>query len=61
MYYRRSFETRAGVRRAVIEFIERDYNRSRPRSKIGYQVPAEAMDAFFERTDPACWEMPLAA
>ena len=31
----------------------RRYNRNRPHSTIGYQVPAKAMDAFFERTKPA--------
>ena len=27
-------------------------NRRRPHSTIGYRIPAEAMDGFFERTEP---------
>lgn len=50
MYY---FATRADAKHAVIEFIEADYNRRRPHSTIGYQVPARAMDSFFERTRKA--------
>lgn len=52
MYYRESFATRDGARHAVIEFIEGYYNRRRPHSSIGYKVPAQVMDAFFERTRP---------
>ncbi len=61
MYYRRSFSTRDDARHAVIEFIEVYYNRMRPHSTIGYQVPARAMDAFFERTAPRPEATPLAA
>lgn len=46
---------------AVAEFIEAYYNRRRPRSTIGCKVPAEAMAAFFERTEPKLEAMPMAA
>lgn len=61
MYYRSSFATRADAKHAVIEFIEADYNRRRPHSTIGYQVPAQAMESFFERTKPAEEGLPMAA
>ena len=61
MYYRRSFATRADAKHAVIEFIEADYNRKRPHSTIGYQIPASAMESFFERTKPAEEGLPMAA
>lgn len=61
MYYRRSFPTRDSAKHAVVEFIEAYYNRRRPRSTIGYKVPAEAMAAFFERTEPKPEAMPMAA
>ena len=61
MYYRRSFATRSQARRAVVEFIEAYYNRRRPHSAIGYQVPAQAMEAFFERTAPKAEPLPTAA
>lgn len=35
--------------------------RFRPHSTIGYEVPAEAMEAFFERTAPTAGELPIAA
>ena len=44
--------TRDEARHAVVEFIESYYNRRRPHSTIGYRIPAEAMDGFFERTEP---------
>lgn len=50
MYYRRSFATRAEAKHAVIEFIEGYYNRHRPHSTVGYRIPAELMEEFFERT-----------
>ena len=50
MYHTRSFATRDEAKHAVIEYIESYYNTKRPHSTIGYRVPAEAMDAFFERT-----------
>lgn len=61
MYYRKSFATRAEARSAVVRFIEVDYNRRRPHSTIGNKIPAQAMDAFFERTKPEPEAMPLAA
>lgn len=61
MYYRESFATRDQAKMAVIDFIERYYNRSRPHSTIGYRVPAEVMDAFFEKTLKACEVLPFAA
>ena len=53
MYSLRKWPTREEARNAVIDYIERRYNRNRPHSTIGYQVPAKAMEAFFERTKPA--------
>ena len=53
MRHRRRFPTRDAAKHAVIEFTEVDYNRRRPHSTIGYQVPAQAMDSFFERTKQA--------
>ena len=53
MCHRRRFPTRDAAKHAVIEFIEAGCNRRRPRSTIGYQVPAQAMDSFFERTKQA--------
>lgn len=52
MFHLRKWPTRDEARRAVIEFIEPYYNRRRPHSTIGYRIPAEAMDGFFERTAP---------
>lgn len=52
MYSLRKWATRGEARSAVIDYVERRYNRSRPHSTIGYQVPAKAMEAFFERTRP---------
>ena len=52
MYNLRKWRTREEARNAVIHFIERCYNRNRPHSTIGNQVPAKVMDAFLERTKP---------
>ena len=41
------------AKHAVIEFIEADCSRRRPHSTIGYQIPAQAMESFFERAKPA--------
>lgn len=60
MYYRRSFPTRDAAKHAVIEFIEVDYNRRRPHSTIGYKIPAQAMESFFERTKPESKALPMA-
>ena len=51
--YRASFATRVAAKHTIIEFIEADHNRRRPHSTIGYQIPANAMKSFFERTKPA--------
>ena len=61
MYCRSSFATRTDAKHTVIEFIEADYNRRRPHSTIGYQVPAQAMESLFERTKPAEEGLPMAA
>lgn len=61
MCYRRSFATRTEARHAVVEFIEADCNRKRPRSTIDYQIPTRAMESFFERTGPAEEGLPMAA
>lgn len=61
MYRRRSFPTRDSAKHAVIEFIEAYCNRRRPHSTIGYKVPAEAMEEFYERTAPKPEELPMAA
>lgn len=61
MYYSRSFPTRNSAKHAVIGFIEAHCNRRRPHSTIGYKVPAEAMEEFFERTAPKPEELPMAA
>jgi transposase InsO family protein len=61
MYYRRSFKTRADARRAVFNYIEVFYNRRRPHSTMGYQVPGELMDTFFARTAPGWGKLPIAA
>ena len=61
MYYRESSATRAQAKMAVIEFIESYCNRRRPHSSVGCQIPAQLMDAFFERTKPMREEVLLAA
>ncbi|WP_413587832.1 integrase core domain-containing protein [Ellagibacter isourolithinifaciens] len=60
VHYRRSFPTRDSAKHAVIEFIEVYYNRRRPHSTIGYKMPAEAMEEFFERTAPKPEVLPMA-
>ncbi len=61
----RSWGTRGEARRAVVEFIEAYYNRQRPHSTIGYQIPAERMEAFRDRMGAAFagdeGAMPMAA
>lgn len=61
MYHRESFATRADAKHAVIRFIEAEYNRKRPHSTIGYRIPAQAMESFFERTKPESESLPAAA
>lgn len=52
MRHLRKWPTRDEARHAVVEFIESYYNRRRPHSTIGCRIPAEAMDGFYERTEP---------
>ena len=52
MYHRRRFPTCDAAKHAIIEFIEVVCNRRRPHSTIGYQIPANAMESFFERRKP---------
>lgn len=59
MYHRRSFATRDEARVACVGYIEGYYNRRRPHSSIGWECPAEKMEAFFARLDRT--EEPLAA
>lgn len=61
MHYRKSFATRAQAKLAVIEFIEVYYNRHRPHSTIDYNIPADVMNSFFERTKPTKETVLLAA
>lgn len=56
MYYRRPFATHKEVRFAAIGFIESYYNCKCPHSTIGYRVPADVMDEFFERFEGALSE-----
>lgn len=56
MYCRHSFATREEAIFAVIGSIESHYNRRRPHSTIGYRVPADVMDEFFERFESALSE-----
>lgn len=53
LYDRRAWPTRAEARFSVIEFIESYYNRTKPHSTVGWGIPAQLMDEFFERTAPA--------
>lgn len=48
----RKWATREDARNAVIDRIERRHNRNRPHSTIDYKVPAQPMEALFERTRP---------
>ena len=52
MHHRRKWRTSLEARNAVIDFIERRRNRSRPHSMIGNRSPAEAMESFHVRTAP---------
>jgi putative transposase len=53
MHHLRKWATRKEARSAVIDYIERRRNRNRPHSTIGYKIPAKAMGALFERTEPS--------
>ena len=46
----KSYKTRDDARHFVVEFIESFYNRRKPHSAIGNQIPGQAMQAFFNRT-----------
>lgn len=59
MYHHYSFATRTKAKNAVVGFIEGFYNRKRPHSSIDYQIPAEKMDSFFERTKQSYCEKPM--
>lgn len=61
MYSLRDWPTRDEARHAVVGYVEGYYNRARPHSTIGYRIPAEEMEAFFERTRSLCEELPAAA
>ena len=51
MFHRQRFATRARARLAVAEYIEVFYNRKRRHSALGYEIPARAMESFFDRTE----------
>jgi transposase InsO family protein len=53
MYDLRKWPTRSEARFAVVEFIEAYYNRAKPHSSVGWRIPAQLMDEFFERTASA--------
>lgn len=62
MYHLRAFATRDEARTASVEYVEGYYNRRRPHSTIGYEIPARKMEAFFERLDAMCSQpLPMAA
>ncbi len=48
----RRFDALAQAKMDVIEFIKAHCSRKRPHSAIDCKVPAQVMDAFFERTRP---------
>lgn len=50
MHCHQKFATRADAKHAVIDYIERCYNRFRPHSTIDGQIPAKKMASSFERT-----------
>lgn len=52
MYDLRKWRTRSEARFGVVEFIESYYNRTKPHSSVGWGIPAQLMDEFFERTAP---------
>lgn len=60
-YHLRNWPTRAEARHGVVGYIEGYCNRRRPRSTIGYQIPAEKMEAFFKRTAGCAEGLPAAA
>ena len=48
LVYRTAFPTQAHARRAVAEYIEVFYNRTRLHSGLGYRTPAEAAAEFHQ-------------
>ena len=60
-YHLRDWPTRAEARHGVVGYIEGYYNRRRPHSTIGYQIPAEKTEAFFKRTAGCAEGLPAAA
>lgn len=50
-YHRYNYGTRTQAKAAVVQYIEGFYNRERPHSSIGNQIPAEKMESFFARTE----------
>ena len=47
---------------ASVEYVEGYYNRRRPHSTIGYEVPTGKMQAFFDRLEAMCSHpLPMAA
>lgn len=49
------------AKHAAIKLIEAHYNRRRPHSTIGYKVPFEAMEGFYERMAPKPEDLLMAA
>jgi putative transposase len=46
MFHRQRFDTRAGARFAVVDYIEVFYNRRRLHSSLGYCTPHEALTSY---------------
>ena len=53
LVYRTAFPTRAKARRAIAEYIEIFYNRTRLHSGLGYTTPADARAMFNQISDNA--------
>lgn len=50
LVYRTVFATRAKARRAIAEYIEVFYNRTRLHSGLGYQTPSEVASTFHQNS-----------
>jgi hypothetical protein len=50
VYCRQEFATKADARAAIKRRVEIDCNRRRRHSTIDYQIPAEKIVSFFEKT-----------
>lgn len=48
-YSRKTWHTRQELKNQCVGYIESFYNRQRIHSSINYEIPAERMNAFFER------------